>query len=156
MYLTCRLEVLRLGMQGRHGEFQPGKAQYSPPNFFDRLLARPRPWGPSQPWRPWDGEPLQARRKRGAGGARAPHFLSDQLTLSQPGGAHYPRPLLCAHPDFQTLRRPCSNADYYRQKPSRKVLLQTTYCELPECGNRVKLKFGIEILHLIYSVRTYL
>ena len=42
-----------------------------------------------------------------AGGARAPHFLTDQLTLSQPGGAHYPHPVLCALPDFQTLRRPC-------------------------------------------------
>ena len=141
-YLTCRLEVLRLGMQGRHGEFQPGKAQYSTPNFFDRLLARPRTWGPSQPWRPWDGDQITELI---------------HLTLSQPGGgAHYPRPVLCAPLDFQTLRRPCSNADYYRPKPSRKVLLQTTYCELPECGNRVKLKFGIEILHLIYSVRTYL
>ena len=35
-----------------------------------------------------------------AGGARAPHFLAEQLTLSQPGGAHYPHPLLCAPPDF--------------------------------------------------------
>ena len=25
-------------MQGRHGEFEPGKAQYSNPNFFDRLF----------------------------------------------------------------------------------------------------------------------
>ena len=31
---------------------------------------------------------------------------ADQLTLSQPGGAHYPHPVLCAPPDFQTLRRP--------------------------------------------------
>ena len=23
--------------QGRHGEFEPGKAQYSTPNIFDRL-----------------------------------------------------------------------------------------------------------------------
>ena len=49
----------------------------------------------------------QARRKQGGRGARAPHFLSDQLTLSQPGGAHYPHPVLRAPPDFQTLRRPC-------------------------------------------------
>ena len=52
---------------------------------------------------------MQARRKRGvgAGGARAPfHFLADQLTLSQPGGAHYLHPVLCAPPDFQTLREP--------------------------------------------------
>ena len=40
---------------------------------------------------------LQARRKRGGRGACAPpHFLADQLTLSQPGGAHYPHPLLLA------------------------------------------------------------
>ena len=45
----------------------------------------------------------------GAGGARAPHFLADQLTLSQPGGAHYPHPVVRATPDFQTLRRPCMN-----------------------------------------------
>ena len=29
---------------------------------------------------------MQARHKWGPGEARAPHFLSDQLTLSQPGG----------------------------------------------------------------------
>ena len=39
--------------------------------------------------------------------AGGPHFLEDQLTLSQPGGAHYPHPVLRAPPDFQTLRRPC-------------------------------------------------
>ena len=27
-----------LDTQGRHGEFEPGKAQYSTPNFFDRLF----------------------------------------------------------------------------------------------------------------------
>ena len=42
-----------------------------------------------------------------SGGARSPHFLADQLTLSQPVGAHYPHPVLRAPPDFQTLRRPC-------------------------------------------------
>ena len=44
-----------------------------------------------------------------AGGPRGhvpPHFLADQLTLSQPGGAHYPHPVVRATPDFQTLRRP--------------------------------------------------
>ena len=25
-------------VQGRHGEFEPGKAQYSTPNFFDRFF----------------------------------------------------------------------------------------------------------------------
>ena len=49
----------------------------------------------------------QARRKRGGGGHVPPHSLADQLTLSQPGGAHYPHTVLCAPPDFQTLRRPC-------------------------------------------------
>ena len=37
------------------------------------------------------------------GGAK---ILAYQLTLSQPGGAHYPHPVLQAPPDFQTLRRP--------------------------------------------------
>ena len=32
-----------------------------------------------------------------------PHFLADQLTLSQPGGAHYPHPVLCAPPRFSDL-----------------------------------------------------
>ena len=51
---------------------------------------------------------LQARRKWGGGrgGPVPPHFLADQLTLSQPGGAHYPHPVLRAPPDFQILRRP--------------------------------------------------
>ena len=43
----------------------------------------------------------------GPGGHVPPQFLADQLTLSQPGGAHYPHPVLQAPPDFQTLRRPC-------------------------------------------------
>ena len=43
----------------------------------------------------------------GPGGPVPPQFLADQLTLSQPGGAHYPHLVLCALPDFQTLRRPC-------------------------------------------------
>ena len=38
--------------------------------------------------------------------AALPKFL-DTLTLSQPGGAHYPYPVLRAPTDFQTLRRPC-------------------------------------------------
>ena len=35
-----------------------------------------------------------------------PQFLADQFTLSRPGWAHYPHPLLLAPPDFHTLRRP--------------------------------------------------
>ena len=43
----------------------------------------------------------------GGGGALAPQFLADQLTLSQPGGHIMPTTLLRAPPDLQTLRRPC-------------------------------------------------
>jgi hypothetical protein len=32
--------------QGRHGEFEPGKAQYSTPNFFDRLFLIRAYWNP--------------------------------------------------------------------------------------------------------------
>ena len=35
-----------------------------------------------------------------AGGAAAPQILADQLTLSRPGGTHYPHPVLPAPPDF--------------------------------------------------------
>jgi hypothetical protein len=51
----------------------------------------------------WNPGPSQAG---GPGGHVPSHFLADQLTLSQPGGAHYPHTVLCAPPDFQTLRRP--------------------------------------------------
>ena len=47
---------------------------------------------------------VQACRK-GEGGACAPQILTDQLTLSQPWGAHYAHQIR-APPDFQTLRRP--------------------------------------------------
>ena len=47
---------------------------------------------------------IQGRRKVGAGGALAPQYLADQLTLSRPGGTHYPHPVLLAPPKFQTLR----------------------------------------------------
>ena len=30
--------------QGRHGKFEPGKVQYSTPNFFDRLFLTIRPY----------------------------------------------------------------------------------------------------------------
>ena len=39
----------------------------------------------------------------GAGGACAPHFLADQLTLSQPGGAHYAHHITTCHPGFLDL-----------------------------------------------------
>ena len=49
-----------------------------------------------------------SRLKRGGQGGRTPpQFLADQLTLSRPGGAHYPHPVLHAPPDFQTLRHAC-------------------------------------------------
>ena len=44
--------------------------------------------------------PSQAGRP---GGHVSPHFLADQLTLSQPGGAHYPHQVLCAPPRFSDL-----------------------------------------------------
>ena len=37
------------------------------------------------------------------GGLQPPQFLADQLTLSQPGGAHYPHPVLQAPPGFSDL-----------------------------------------------------
>ena len=40
-------------------------------------------------------------------GLGPPQYLADQLTLSWPGGKHYPHPVLLAPPEFQTLRRPC-------------------------------------------------
>ena len=34
-------------VQGRHGEFEPGKVQYSTPNFFDRLFLIRAYWNPN-------------------------------------------------------------------------------------------------------------
>ena len=39
----------------------------------------------------------------GRGGSRPPQILADQLTLSRPGGTHYPHPVLPAPPGFLTL-----------------------------------------------------
>ena len=45
--------------QEQHSEFEPGKAQYSTPNLFDRLFLIRAYWNPKsrlvtcQPWRPW-------------------------------------------------------------------------------------------------------
>ena len=48
----------------------------------------------------------QGCRQRGAWGLQPPQFLTDQLTLSQPGGQIMPATVLPAPPpDFQTLRR---------------------------------------------------
>ena len=41
---------------------------------------------------------MQVRHKRGGRGARAPHFLTDQLTLSQPGGTLSPPSITCPPP----------------------------------------------------------
>ena len=66
----------------------------------------------------------------GPGGPVPPHFLADQLTLSQPGGAHYPHPVLRATPDFQTLRRPCEciynicDFQFMEQSTNKKSKLQ--------------------------------
>ena len=35
---TTTVRAVRSIVQGRHGEFELGKAQYSTPNFFDRLF----------------------------------------------------------------------------------------------------------------------
>ena len=42
----------------------------------------------------------------GAGGM-CPPFLSDQLTLSQPGGANYAHNIITCSSDFQTFLWPC-------------------------------------------------
>ena len=53
---------------------------------------------------------LRAVASGGAGGAKAPpQFFAKQLTLSQPGEQIMPTTVLLAPPNFQTLRRPCSN-----------------------------------------------
>ena len=46
------------------------------------------------------------------GGHVPPHFLTDQLTLSQPGGgAHYPHPVLCAPRIFDPCCMPGKEID---------------------------------------------
>ena len=69
-------------------------------------------------------KPLKSRpvAKGGGGlwGLKPPQFLADQLTLSKPGGAHSPHPVLRAPPDFQTLRRPCI---INTQKPSYSTII---------------------------------
>ena len=49
---------------------------------------------------------LRAVASGRAGGPKPPQFLSEQLTLSQPGGQNMSTIVLQAPPDFQTLRRP--------------------------------------------------
>ena len=47
----------------------------------------------------------------GVEGHVPPQFLSEQLTLSKPGGQNMSTIVLQAPPDFQTLRRPCLRFD---------------------------------------------
>ena len=63
----------------------------------------------------------QACRKRGGwGGFSLAQFLADQLTLSQPGGAHYPHPVLQAPPRFSDL---ATALNYVKVNP--KILKET-------------------------------
>ena len=51
---------------------------------------------------------LYNRDAGGGGGGTCPsQVLADQLTLSRPGGTHYPYPVLPAPPDFWPLLHPC-------------------------------------------------
>ena len=47
---------------------------------------------------------MQGCRQGGLGVLQPPQYLTDQLTLSQPGGQIIPTTVLPAPPDFQTLR----------------------------------------------------
>ena len=44
--LNFRLHIKIKFVHGRHGEFEPGKVQYSTPNFFDRLVLIRAYWNP--------------------------------------------------------------------------------------------------------------
>ena len=57
------------------------------------------------------------------GSSPPPQFLADQLTLSQPGGAHSPYPVLRALPDCQNLRRPC-NVDIQDTRPTSQIRIK--------------------------------
>ena len=77
---------------------------------------------------------------RGAGGnVPPPQFLTDQLTLSQPG-AHYPHPVLRAPPPPPPIFRPCDGpAVYMPPFSTRKTTQQAT-------NNRVNLDtFGKKV-----------
>ena len=52
---------------------------------------------------------LQACRKRGAGGTRAPPLFCRSVNPISTRGAHYPHQVLRSPLDFQTLRRPWSS-----------------------------------------------
>ena len=62
--LACINAVQACMWQGRHGEFKPGKVQYSTPKFFDQLFLIRAYWnpksreGPNLPWLPCRGGPV--------------------------------------------------------------------------------------------------
>ena len=63
--------------------------------------------------------------------------LADQFTLSRPGWAHYPHPLLLAPTDFQTLRQPwyalvllkkiCQNCTHPEKQHYKMLLLKVIW-----------------------------
>ena len=60
---------------------------------------------------------LQARRKRGGrGGPCPPHFLADQLTLSQPGGGTLPPPSTMCPPRFSDLATALHCIHFFQHK----------------------------------------
>ena len=62
-------------------------------------------WLFKQSWAVPTGEGGGAWGDRGRG--HVPPFLSDQLTLSQPGGANYAHNIIRCSSDFQTFLWPC-------------------------------------------------
>ena len=90
----------------------------------------------------------------GPGGHVPPHFLADQLTLSQPGGAHYLHPVLCAPPDFQNLRRPwtCILPFIWR------CMWKRIWClRRPLCRRKIRWDFWVwfwsEIIFIVIAAR---
>ena len=49
-----------------------------------------------------------------------PQILTDNLTLSQPGGTDYAHQIILAPPDFQAFLRPCAGHALVREIPSEK------------------------------------
>ena len=98
----------------------------------------------------------------GPGGPVPPHFLADQLTLSQPGGAHYPHPALRAPPDFPTLRRPCTCTATGSEKPiqpacRKKLVHFAKLISIPKCGYfQLRCFFRSVQYWLRIQVKTYI
>ena len=83
--LACKLFLDQFGfsrkkrewnrlVQGRHGEFEPGKVQYSTPNFVDRLFLIRAYWNPKS----WQGPILGCLGCRG-GAALSIYLCSPTL-----------------------------------------------------------------------------